>query len=204
MNTPDNNRSSVNRVSFPLDEAVHQWLTPLLDSYYIADKGIDKAISKEQKKGRQLACARGWSSCCKTHKDIPVFPLELVGITWFVTEKTAGEVRQKLKRQLAQHRDIDACSIHPMRPLACRHFNVFGKPCAEGEDAFHSRRQDVLTPISKYQQQALLVTLSFYDNIDSHEQKKLVESGALNKLARAMRDCHWETLPEKMPAFEQK
>jgi hypothetical protein len=91
-----------------------------------------------------------------------------------------------------------------MRPLACRHFNVFGKPCAEGEDAFHSRRQDVLTPIRKYPQEALLVTLPFYGDIDSKEQKKLVESGAINKLARVMKDCHWESLPDKMLAYEQK
>jgi len=204
--------STPKRLQFPLNEAVHQWLTPLLDSYFVADTGIHKAIAKETKKGRELACAKGCSSCCKTHKDIPVFPLELVGITWFVTEKIEGETRQRLKQQLQQHQTLgacpflvdDACSIHPLRPLACRHFNVFGQVCAEGEDAYHSRRQDVLVPIKQYKDEALQVTLPFYGDIDAREQKKLIESGALNNLARAMKDCHWESLPEKMNAFEER
>jgi hypothetical protein len=47
MNKPGKNWSTVKRLDFPLNEAVHQWLAPLLDSYYIADKGIYKAIRKE-------------------------------------------------------------------------------------------------------------------------------------------------------------
>lgn len=209
-NTQDQNIPK--RLQFPLNEAVHHWLTPLMDSYFIADKGIYKAVFKELKKGRALACTKGCSSCCKTHKDIPVFPLELVGITWFATEKVEGETRQILKRQLLQHQTLDGCpflvedvcSIHPMRPLACRHFNVFGQVCADGEDAYHTRRQDVLTPIKKYKDEALQITLPFYASMDTKEQKKLIESGSLNKLARAMKDCHWQSLPAKMDSFEER
>lgn len=201
-----------NRVSFPLNEAVHSWLVPLLDSYYEADKGICEAINRQLSRGRELACAKGCSSCCKTHKDIPVYPVELVGMTWYVTEKVTGEKRSRLKEQLANHNNIDGCpfllggecSIHPVRPLACRHFNVFGKQCAEGEDAYHTRRQDVLTPIKKYKEKALLITIPFYGDYKKSEQKKLVETGAINKLARPLKDCHWESLPEKMTTFDDR
>ncbi len=84
MSKPESSISSVQGLNFALNEAVQQWLAPLLDSYYVADQDTEKALATEQKKARELACVKACSSCCKTHKDIPVFPLELVGMTWHV------------------------------------------------------------------------------------------------------------------------
>lgn len=61
--------------------------------------------------------------------------------------------------------------------------------CAPGEDAFHTRRQNVLTPIRSYKDMALEITVPFYGKVTQSEQKKLVQSGRLDQLARAMRDC---------------
>ncbi|MBS1114086.1 MAG: hypothetical protein H6Q92_1849, partial [Nitrospirae bacterium] len=36
----------------------------------------------------------------------------------------------------------------------CRQFNVFGSPCAEGEDPYYTRREDVLLPIKQYTDRA--------------------------------------------------
>ncbi len=110
-------------------------------------------MRREQAQGRNPACGRGCAACCRSHLTIPVYPLELIGIYWYPVEKVAGRIRDKLEKQLAEYRPntpcpflVDAaCSIHPMRPMACRQLNVFGKVCAEGEDAYHTRRQDVLT-----------------------------------------------------------
>ena len=38
------------RVSFPDDIKIHDWLSPLIEAYYIVDKGIAEAIQKEAKK----------------------------------------------------------------------------------------------------------------------------------------------------------
>lgn len=58
------------RVTFPGDEKKHSWLGPLLEAYFIVDKGVAKAIETERKKGRNLACSKGCSNCCSTHQDI--------------------------------------------------------------------------------------------------------------------------------------
>jgi Fe-S-cluster containining protein len=106
------------------------------------DKGIAEAIRKERKNKRKVACSKGCSSCCKTHQTIPVYPLELVGISWYVTEKISGHGRELLKNQLRVYKENDpcpfllsgSCIVHPMRPISCREFIVFGKPCTELEE----------------------------------------------------------------------
>ena len=64
--------------------------------------------------------------------------------------------------------------------------------------------QDALTPIKKYKEEALLVTVPFYGKIEARERKKLVKSRAIKQLARAMKDCNWDVQPEKMIAFEER
>ena len=78
------------------------------------------------------------------------------------------------------------CSVHPLRPMACGHFNGFGRAGHEGEDAYYSRRQCVLTPIRKYQDEALFTMLPFYGAHRKTERRKLVESGALHQMARVL------------------
>lgn len=138
------------RLDFHLDESVHPWLPILLNAYYVVDKGIADAVKMELRRGRKLACGKGCATCCKTHTTIPVYPLELVGISWYVTEKSGGPEREAIKIQLAQYKENSpcpflmdgSCSVHPMRPVSCRQFMVFGKPCDEGEDPYYTSRED--------------------------------------------------------------
>lgn len=200
------------RLFFPNDETAQAWLSLLLDAYHLVDEGVAKAVAQEEKRGKMLACARGCSSCCRTHKTIPVYPLELVGMTWYATEKITAPERKTLKRQLENHEDADACpflvdgvcSVHPMRPIACRQFNVFNTPCAEGEDPYYTRRHDVLTPIKKYVNDAFFIMLPFYGMEGKLQRRKAIDSGAVHKLARPMRSCNWTSLAEKMDAFDRK
>lgn len=199
------------RLSFPSDEAVHPWLSMLLDAYYIADKGITEAVKMETRKGKKLTCSKGCSSCCKTHKTIPVYPLELVGLSWYVTEKIKGPRREAIKDQLKQYKENDpcpflvdgACSVHPMRPISCRQFNVFGKPCDEGEDPYYTRREDVLTPIKKYTDRAFFIMLPFYGVKNESERWKIIERGAVHQVVKLMQTCNWKSLAEKMEEFEK-
>lgn len=160
------------RMHFPQDEKRLPWLPMLLDAYAVADTGINVAIRDEEKHRKvRLACGKGCGSCCVHQRDIPLYPHELVGIYWYVTEKLSPAVRDVLKRHLAAHTPDSpcpfliegSCSIHPLRPLGCRQFNVFTKPCAQGEDPYHTRREDVLTPIQDYTDRAFAAVLPFYD-----------------------------------------
>lgn len=204
--------SKPQRLVFADDEARFPWLSVLLDAYAIIDKGVSAAIKSEQLNGRELACARGCSSCCTTHADIPVYPLELMGISWYVIEKLEPPLREQLKHQLENIDQVPgcpflidgACSIHPLRPIACRQFNVLDKACAIGEDAFHTRKKDVMMPIKRFTDEAFDVMLPFYGVKKKGERRKAIKQGILHSQAKVMRECNWNTLPEKMTAFDNK
>ena len=194
------------RFSLPEDEINLTWLSMLLDAYHIIDKGIAVSIKAERKKGRKLACAKGCSSCCVTHKDIPLYPLELQGLIWYITEKFSGPDREVLKSQLRKfERDKacpflieGACSIHPMRPMACRQFNVFITPCEEGEDPFHTRRHDVMNPVKKHVDQAFFIMLPYHGIEKESDRRKFIEAGEMHKMVRELHGCNWKALAEKM------
>ncbi len=159
------------RLSFPEDERRIPWLPLLLDAYAIADTGVQIAIKKEEKRRKvRLACGKGCGNCCVHQRDIPLYPHELVGIYWYVSEKLASSVRNDLKIRLAEHHRDSACPfvvdgsccIHPIRPVGCRQFNVFTTPCAPDEDPYFTRREDVLTPIEEYTNRAFAAVLPFY------------------------------------------
>ena len=197
------------RLAFPEDEAIYPWLSRLLDAYYKADQGVAEGVRRAEGEGRTLACARGCSTCCNTHATIPVYPLELMGLSWYATEKLEGPWRERLKAQL---RDANAgcpfliegvCTVHPLRPMACRHFNVFDRPCAEGEDPYYSRRGDVLTPIARYKDEALETTLPYYGIKTKQERRRALKSGSIHRLARVMKECNWASLAERMETYDR-
>ncbi len=202
----------VKRISFPDDEKRHSWLKMLLDAHFVIDRGVAASIESEQRKGRRPACRKGCSACCGTHKDIPVYPLELRGISWYVTEKTAGRAREMLRRQLSEFRKDSpcpfliegACSVHPLRPMACRQFNVFGAPCREGEDPYYTRRGDVMDPVKKHVDQAFFIMLPFHGVEKESERIKIVETGAFHKMVRELHSCDWRRLAVDMEIFERR
>jgi len=194
------------RLEFPEEEKKNQWLPWLLDAYFIADKGIREAIIKRLSKGEKLACAKGCSNCCEIHNTIPVYPLEVVGIYWYVIEKLKGDARDRLRIQLKEFVFgepcpflIDGvCIIHPMRPLACRYFNVFNKPCEKGEDPYYTRRHDVLAPIEKYKNKALSLMLPFHGITQRAKRKQAVKEGYLNRLVQNLHEIDWKKLASRM------
>ncbi len=208
----DCNYTKPQRLNYTEDEARFPWLVRLLDAYHTIDQGVSSAINYHQQDGRNLACAKGCSSCCTTHSDIPVYPLELMGMSWYVIEKLEPPLRDQLQQQLQQLNTVKgcpfliqgACSIHPMRPIACRQFNVLDKPCAEGEDAFHTRKRDVIEPIKRYMDNAFDVMLPFYGIKKKGERRKAIKNGTLHASARVMQECNWENLPKKMKEYDLK
>ena len=196
------------RLSYPEAEQNTPWLPMLLDAYIIADKAIHAAVEKELKKGRRLACARGCCSCCDTHVTIPIYPLELAGIYWFCMESLEGEAFTTIQHQMAHFTPgsgcpflvLGACGIHPMRPLACRHFNVFDTPCAEGEDPFYSRRKDVLTPDEKGKEKALMAMLPYHGITERAEKREVIKKGLIHNMVKNMQEVEWVKLAQRMGA----
>ena len=189
------------RVRFPEDEGRLPWLSLLLDAYAIADTGVAIALREEGKKrGRKLACAKGCGNCCVHQQDLPLYPHELVGIYWFASEKMESPLRDILRDRLANGADDSACpflinqscSIHPLRPLGCRQFNVFTAPCAPGEDPYFTRRDDVLTPLSEYTDRVFSAVLPFYNmkqTGDVVQSLRLVRAQLMN-----LRTFDWKKL----------
>ena len=200
------------RLVFPDDEARQVWLPLLLEAAAIVDAGVGEGIRREEKQGRNLACHKGCAACCRSHTTIPVYPLELIGITWYTVEKLEGPVREQLKQQLRAHVQgapcpllvDDACAVHPLRPLACRQFNVFGQVCEEGEDAYYTRRADVFTPLREYADAAFDAMLPFYGVAKSAERARLIESGEVHRLAKVLQDYDWKKLAERMQMFDNR
>ncbi len=199
------------RLSFPADEKKHPWLSLLLDAYSVIDKGVDAAVRDAGREGRTLACRKGCASCCRTHQTIPVYPLELVGVSWYIVEKMSGPERESVKLNLRNYQEKEpcpflvngGCSVHPVRPVACRQFNVFGTPCAEGEDPYYTRREDVLSPIKKYTDRAFFIMLPFYGVQDERERWRIIESGAVHQVVKVMQTCNWKSLADKMEEFDR-
>jgi len=86
--------------------------------------------------------------------------------------------------------------------MACRQFNVFGQVCREGEDAYYTRRQDVLTPIRAYADEAFDVLLPFYGIKNSAERNRMIHSGAVHQLVKVLQAYDWPKLAERMQAFD--
>ena len=190
------------RLSFPQDEQRQPWLAPLLEAYRIVDEGVAEGIARAARQGRHLACAKGCAACCRSHLTIPVYPLELVGIYWYATERLEEPVRSRLKAQLRAHVSgapcpflvDEACSVHPLRPMACRQFNVFDRVCVEGEDAFHTRPQDVLVPDRRRVDAAFFELLPFYGVKGTRERRDALKKGLQHALAKVLQEQDWAKL----------
>jgi len=203
--------SEPRRLSFPDDETRYSWLPLLLDGYLRVDEGVSEAIARAGRQGRALACAEGCGGCCRTHTTIPVYPLELVGIYWFVAEKLEEPLRRRVRERLGAGAAREECpflvearcAIHPMRPAACRQFNVLDTPCADGEDPYYTRRGDVIEPIRRYLDDAFFIMFPFYGIREKAERRRAVKRGAQHALAKVLRELSWVSLIERMDASER-
>lgn len=199
------------RLSFPEAEKQHPWLSLLLQGYHLTDQGVLEGIRRMEKKGYRLACAKGCAACCVTHRSIPTYPLEMTGLTWYLTEVLEGELRARIMESLRMREPGDpcaflidgACGVHPMRPMACRQFNVFNTPCEIGEDAFYTRRNEVLTPPPEYADEAFFTMLPFYGVTNKAERRKTVEKGLIHTQAKDMQSLDWLAVYRKMRAFDR-
>ncbi len=195
------------RLRFPEDELRQSWLPMLLDAYAIIDRGINLATKREEKRRNvTLACKKGCDHCCHTHQDIPLYPLEMVGIYWFVIEKIMPPEREILKVQLLNYENgapcpfliKGTCAIHFLRPVSCRQFNVFNKPCGKDEDPYYTRREDVLTPLQEYTDQAFFTMLPFYGITTREDRLKAIRENIIHLQVCNLKSCDWKSLGRRI------
>lgn len=194
------------------EEARLPWLPLLLAAQAAVDAGVAAGVRERERRGGRPACRRGCSVCCRAQADIAVFPLELVGLSWYAVEKLEGPAREAVRAQLAAHARGGpcpflvggACAAYPVRPMACRSFTVFGAPCAEGEDPWHARRADVLDPQPAALERARRAMLPFHGVDDRGEQDLWIARGLLDTLARSLPQLDWRSLARKMEEHDAR
>lgn len=204
-------KTATHRQTFPEDEAKLPWLCLLLDAYAVIDKGIAIAISREKRKQkRRLACRDKCDTCCRTNTDIPVYPLELAGITWFATEKVQQPFRDLMRKQLSSQSSsppcpflLDGlCSVYPVRPIACRQYIVLGRPCGQSEDPYYTRREDLLTPLQDFTNEAIFIMLPFYGISKEADRQKAINNRFIHTKVQNIFSCNWKSLAEKISTFD--
>jgi len=170
------------RLQFPDDEQRLLWLPALLDACAIADTGVAIAIrDAEKKEGRTLACGKNCDVCCH-QPDIPLYPHELPGIAWYVSEKLGPDIKVRVLDQCSRHAKgspcpflVDrVCAVHAVRPISCRQYNVFTNRCAPGEDPYYTRRADVLVPLADYTDRAFAAVAAFYGMTHGRDREQVV------------------------------
>ncbi len=201
------------RRSFPDDERKHPWLPLLLDAYALVDEGVAAAVEREERRtGRRLACRRGCDSCCRTQRDIPVYAHEVTGIYWYCTERIRPPTRGVLSHRLAARTPEQACPflmdgacvIHPVRPAGCRQFNVLGEACADGEDPFHSRREDVVAPPREVLHRAFGLVLPLYGKEVLKARRKETVEKIIHTQALRLPGLDWRRLASRMSEYDAR
>lgn len=185
----------------------HPWLPILRAMHAVIDAGVAAAV-----RGRKVACRQGCTVCCRTQSDIAVFPLELAGISWYCTERLERRVRDAVRTQLAAHLRGGACpflvagscAVYEVRPMACRQFTVFGKPCTEGEDPWHTRRRDMLLPRRELLEKAYRIMLPFHGVAAREDQDQWLARGHIETLARNLAALDWRGLVRLMDAHDAR
>ncbi len=189
-------------------EGKYSWLTMVLDSYAICDEALQQEISREEgKRGVKAACAKGCYFCCM-HYDIPVSTSEFMGIAWYASEILESDVREELSKKLTAQAFTTgcpflldgACSIYPLRPLACREFVVYRAPCKESEDPYFSRPEDMhpANPERKLRTALRFLDSPVYGVLTKEKKLAAIENGIMHKNIPGMHEIEWGIIIENM------
>ena len=136
------------------------WLVPLLKAYTYLHAGLALDIAET---GKTPVCGPGCAHCCK--QPIPVTPVEILGLMLYL-RLHPDPARKKTNAPFhCPFLVNEACSVYPVRPIACRRFLVFGSPCQPQEAVTETRPQDVLWPSRGVLLDTLRLTLPYYEDL---------------------------------------
>jgi hypothetical protein len=174
------------------------WLTALIEAYAILDRGVARALAVA---ARPPACHPGCQACC--HQAIPVSTIEAQGLRWFALTHLAGGEALAVGRALCQGREspcpflvAGVCAVYPLRPMACREYVVFGRPCRPGERPDVERPGDLLPLPRTAQMQAMATLLPFYGIQGDQARREALKSRLLFRDSRLLQQLDWSGLAE--------
>ena len=172
------------------------WLTALIEACAILDRGVNRAIAAS---GRTPACGPGCHACCS--QPIPISTIEAQGLRWFALSHLRGDAAQAVGEALLRQRQAPcpflldgACAAYPLRPLACREYIVFHKPCLPGERPDQTRPKDVLPLPRTAQLQAFTVLLPFYGARGDAARNAALQSRLVLRDTRVLQQLDWQGL----------
>ena len=80
--------------------------------------------------------------------------------------------------------------------------SLIGSASQLGPDNAHFMVGDCMN--LPFADEAFDTMLPFYGIKKKAERRKAIKQGALHSVAKVMRDCNWQSLPEKMTAFDNQ
>lgn len=188
------------RVKYDSEEK-YKWLVDLLDSYHLIDIGVKIELESQEKlTKRKVVCQKGCSACC-SNPNVLINEIELRGLTWYMSEIVEEEVYNRLSLQLINHEQTTACcflldgacSIYPVRPIACRIFYVYDTPCENLEDVAITRPKDIAHAHKK--EIAWMVSKKLMPHlgiIERKEQMRLFGEGYMFNNTRSLHEFDWK------------
>lgn len=180
-------------------------LTIILDTYEISDSLTQSHLAQIS----AVMCKKGCSNCCKS-PTVPFTEPELIGISWYATEKLKSPLRERVKQRLYDHNTSlecpflvdDECSVYEMRPLICRQFYIKNKTCEQHEDILSNRPDDIVAPIQSIAEASLSRLLDFWPHASMQDKRTLLESGVMEDLTVNMHEYDWAELAKTMDAMD--
>lgn len=155
------------RATLPLPANTPAWFHLLLNAYAALEGSLEEQLATQP---RTPACHKGCTACC-THL-IPALPAEILGIRFYLNQVVSTEERKTLRTHCAQpptntcpflHKG--ECSIYVVRPMVCRRYLVFSKPCAPAEQPERTRPADIFQASPAHYLAALTHTFPIYQSL---------------------------------------
>jgi len=179
----------------------------LLNAYYQNDLGTYHEMQRLLANAAvKVACQKGCANCCISQA-VPITEIELVGISWYVSEGIFDlSVKGQLRGQMRGCKNNRACpfllkgecAIYPLRPIACREFHVLRKQCSPGEDVLLSRPGDIWSPSRTVARKTAAHLLPFYGFKKPREIEIAFEAGFIHENTRDMHSIDWAEMADMM------
>lgn len=198
---------SVDQNTPRVDETIHPELIILLDTYAISDsmtRDYLKTVSS-------VMCKKGCSNCCK-NPTVPFTQPELMGISWYLSEKLPNALRARVKDRLTTHATTnecpflidDDCSIYEVRPLICRQFYVKNATCGVDEHILSTRPDDIIAPIESIATASLLRLLDYWPYRSNAEKEHAFKTGVMQELTVYMHEYDWAAIAATMDSMSDQ
>lgn len=180
-------------------EAEPSWLGAVLDAYAVVDADVERVVALRVRGGESLACVAGCFQCCI--QPVPLTKYEIMAIGWYLAH---GAVPGALDAvAAARHRrggswacpmlQDGGCVAYPVRPIACRRFNVLGRPCLVGEITEATRPGDMLAPGEGALRRAMALLLPLA-GVAPKDMRRALDERLLHNEAVLIQGVDWEAV----------